>query len=204
MLSERDPMEGGVTSTEGPVETRADGVAQIRGRVATKIGTWLRDEQCVQLALACGTRMPGEMIEFLFSPQVGRSVENVGAENIAITGEEWEQLFGAQSQATRTGSMGEVMKEKSFEAAMGRVETALRRTVQEQHQSRVWQKPWHRTIVYVAVHMNEEEHFLEATLGNVVSADMRRLEELRSTIDEEGPETLLLASTIVALAETVT
>ena len=193
-----------MTSTATEIANRADAIASIRSRVASKVGTWLKDEECVQLSLACGTRMRREVVEFLFSSQVRRNVEDAGFSEMAMKTEEWVHLFGSGCQPTRSGSLGTVVKEGMFVDAVGRVEKALCRTVQEPAQKETWSKAWHKTASYLAIHMQEDEDFLQMTLGNIVIADMRRLEDLRSELDEEGAEILLLASTIVALSETVT
>ena len=197
-------MEGPVTSTSSEILNRADAIASIRSRVASKVGTWLKDEECVQLSLACGTRMRQEVVEFLFSSQVRRNVETTGYSEMEMTMEEWVHLFGASCQPTRSGSLGEVVKESVFVKAVERVEKALCRTVQEPAQKEAWSKAWHKTASCLAIHMQEDEELLKMTLGNIVIADMRRLEDLRSEVDEEGAEILLLANTIVALSETVT
>ncbi len=193
-----------MTENAPGLNTRADAIAQICNRIASNVGTWLRDEECVQLALACGTRMQEELVEFLFAPQVRRNVQEFGTENIAVTVEEWSKLFGWDCQPTRTASLGEVLREDLFQSALKRVQCALVRTVQEPAQAEVWKRSWSQASVYLATHMNEDDLLLEATLGNVVSADTRRLEDLRSTIDDEGAATLLLSSAIVSLSKTVT
>ena len=80
----------------------------------------------------------------------------------------------------------------------------LRRTIEEPAQKQVWDKAWSKMILFAAMHMNDDEELLEMALGNLVTADTRRLEELRSKIDDRGAETMLLCTALVVLSETVT
>ena len=59
-------------------------------------------------------------------------------------------------------------------------------------------------LVQRPTHMNNDEELLEMALGNLVTSDTRRLEDLRSKIDELGMQTMLLCTALVALSETVT
>ena len=67
-----------------------------------------------------------------------------------------------------------------------------------------WKKPWVQTIVFAGIHMRDDEVFVNTALGNLVRADSRRLEDLRSRTDEVDVQTMLLADGIGVLATTVT
>ena len=185
-------------------KTRVDALTAIRTRVASRVGGWLKDEECVQLALACGTRCPREVVEFMFSRNVARVAADVGYGTIRITKEEWKQLFGPMAQPTRAGKLSEVIRDQKFVVAASQLGDALRRTIEEPAQRSIWDKPWSKAILYSAIHMNNDEELLEMALGNLVTSDTRRLEDLRDKIDDQGTETMLLCTALVALSETVT
>ena len=44
---------------------------------------------------------------------------------------------------------------------------------------------------------------LTSTLGTIVRADARRMEELRETLDDEGVETMLMTKVLKALSDSV-
>ena len=195
-------MEEPVATESG--HTRVEALTAIRSRVSNRVGGWLKDEECVQLALACATRRPREVAEFMFASNVARTAAEVGYDVIGITKAEWKQLFGPNAQPTRIQKLSEVMRDPKFATATDELGKALQRTVEEPVQKAVWNKAWCKTILYSAMHMNNDEELMETALGNLVTSDTRRLEDLRSKIDEKGMEIMLLCTTLVALSETVT
>lgn len=185
-------------------QTRVEALTAIRSRIAIRVGGWLKDEECVQLALACATRQPREVAEFMFSTNVARAAAEAGYDLIGITRAEWKQLFGPTAQPTRLQKLSEIMRDPKFATATNELGKALQRTVEEPVQKAVWNKAWSKTILYSAMHMNNDEDLMEIALGNLVTSDTRRLEDLRSKIDDKGMEIMLLCTTLVALSETVT
>ena len=115
--------------------------------MAQKIGSWLKDEECVQLALACATRCPKEVVEFMFSLNVARVAAEVGYSVIRITKDEWKQLFGLRHNRRRVGQLAVVMRDAKFTAASRELGDALRRTIEEPAQKCV-DKPWSKLILY--------------------------------------------------------
>ncbi len=183
---------------------RVDALTAIRSRVAQNVGSWLKDEECVQLALACTTRAVDEVVEFMFASNVAKIAKTVGHSSLGITKSEWSQLFGPLAQPTRGGQLAEVVRDSKFLAASSELGDALRRTVEEPSQRQIWERAWSKMILFAGMHMNNDEELLEMALGNLISSDTRRLEELRSKIDDRGPETMLLCTVLATLAETVT
>ena len=55
----------------------------------------------------------------------------------------------------------------------------------------------------MAIHAESHEDFMSTCLGNLVRADIRRLEDMRTELDDNGTEIMMLAGVIVALSNSV-
>ena len=191
-----------LTGTEAAA-FRVTAVAAIRARVAERIGPWVKDPECVQMALASAMREPGEMLEFLFSRTVAKEAHK-NAKSIAMTIGEWGALVGSQSRVTKPAPVEVLCDDKAFKAGIQQVQNALRCTVEERDIAPTWSRAVTKTACVLAMHTENHEDFLESALGSVVKADARRLDDLRETLEQEGTDTMAMAAAIVALAEIVT
>ena len=185
-------------------DERADAITSIRSRVAEHVGSWLKDEECVQLALALTTRDVDGVVNYMFNKQVVKSVTAAGYDAISITVREWKQLFGPRASPTRQAQLLKMFTDRLLDEPLREVGDALRRTIAEPAQAAAWERLWTKGSVFLAVHMQADEDMIESALGNLVSADCRRLEDLRSRIDDRGAATMLLADAIAAISQTVT
>lgn len=181
---------------------RAEAFSPVRERVAQGVNQRLDDKTSLQLAIASAMRSPDEVIGFMFSQNVARQALQK-TNQLALTRDEWAALFGGEATPLRDGGLGALVQSREFQPGVKRIAQALRCTVNEIAQAQVWMRPWGQTLCYVAIHLNEPEVTLESVLGTVVKADSRRMEELHSQIDDDGCETMLMASAIMALSECV-
>tara|TARA_B110001452_G_scaffold59390_2_gene46187 strand:- start:15350 stop:15943 length:594 start_codon:yes stop_codon:yes gene_type:complete len=196
-----EPSEGGEE-----VRRRGDALSEIRTRVASLVGGWLKDEECVQLVLACGMRAWEELVPYLFARKVLVSVKQEGVDRIAVTPEEWDLMFGTAASPTKVlvPELTKMMQDETMKTSLADISSTLRCTLHEPAQETAWTKPWVQTIVFAGIHMREDEQFVNVALGNLVRADSRRLEDLRSRTDELDVKTMLLSQAITVLATTVT
>jgi len=177
-------------------------VQTIRQRVGSVSGKWLSDENCVQIALACATRQHDELLEFMFNRQVASASAEHNA-TLAMTHEEWEALFGSNARPLRTDKIQSVFSEQAFQACSKNLASALRTTIGEVSQGQVWGKTWSKLACVMAIHAESHEDFMSTCLGNLVRADIRRLEDMRTELDDNGTEIMMLAGVIVALSNSV-
>ena len=81
---------------------------------------------------------------------------------------------------------------------------ALKKDVDSVDRIRSWAKNWTKVILYVAIHMTKDESMIGSTLGNMVSADSRRLEDMRAELDDDdGTEIMLFSRALAAISESV-
>ena len=183
-------------------QARLAAIAQIRGRIGPIVGKWLRDDECVQLALASATRAHGDVVEFLFNSQVARAASKE-PKTLAISSLEWEALYGWKARPIRSTKLETTIAEPTFAKFSTKLQNSLRTTVGEREQQQVWTRGWSKAACVFAAHVESHEDFLSTSLGNLVRGDLRRLEDLRNEVDDNGVDVMLLGQVIASLAESV-
>ena len=121
---------------------------------------------------------------------------------LALTTDEWKSCFGVDSCATREEGLQASCPTRSFKGA-GKLALALRCTIGEPFQGAAWKRPWSQAAALLSVHSEDPEPLLTATLGDLVRADLRRLEDLRVETEEHGVETMLLSQLVVGMSRCV-
>ena len=149
---------------------------------------------CVAAALADGVR---ELtLGALFSDRVSRSVGAV-ASGVRVSSDELLALFGS---APRTSAELEAALALPYtKGLVGRLQKALRCTLEEPGPAAKWARPAVRAQVALACHADDFEHLVSKVLGGFVSADARRLEELVADT-QEAADPLAVADCVLALA----
>ena len=183
-------------------QRRTEVLGPLKARVATAIGARLDDRILLQLALACAMREPDELVEFLAPRHITSQVlKNRLA--VAITSDEWMALFGYDVAPLRDGGVTSVVQCEDFRTEANLLGEAMKCTVAEQEQGERWKRAWVRALCYVAVHFEKSDEAVTTTLGMLVRADARRMEDMRETLDDQGVETVLMTKVLKALSESV-
>jgi hypothetical protein len=177
-----------------------DGIVE---RVRKHAGSWLRASETVQISIACGMRAPDELLGVLINDKSARNAL-AHKQALAITDDEWTALYGADAIEVRGKPLTELLQQKTFQRAVGAIESALRTTIAEQIQGATWTRQIAQAAVYVGFHAISEEKLIAASLGSIVRADSRRMRDIIDQVDDDGPDTMLLARAIVALASVTT
>lgn len=183
-------------------QRRTEVLTPLKARVCKAAGSRLDDKLALQLAIACAMRESDDLIDFIAPRHVATAVRAQAAE-LAVTSEEWAGVFGRQLMPLRDGGVTAVVQSAEFQPEIAAIGDAIRCTVAEAEQSAQYKRAWTRALCYVGVHLNESDHALETTLGNLVRADGRRMEELREKIDDEGVDIMLMTKVLKALSESV-
>lgn len=192
--------DGGVCAAS---VARGTAVAAVRSRVTQNVGGWLTDVECVQVALATSLRSPSDLLEFILKPADARRAF-AARTAIALKGDEFRSLFGTGASPTRTKDLKETMEDATFQSHVKRAGAAMRCSLGETNQSRIWTSSWSKAVLVVAMHMNEYDARLADVLGTVVRGDARRIEDVASEIDDEGISTVMLSQAVSSLAHSVT
>ena len=192
-----------MSKTAEAASARQQVVSSIRQRVNAQVGSWLTAEECVQISLACATRDCSELLKMLFATNVANAAF-AKKSSLEINEEEWKTLFGAEAIVTRQSNLSMALTDATFADSLERLSSALRCTISEKIQSKAWTRPWVKTVCFLAMHLENTEEHIAASLGSIVRADSRRLEDFRAYLEEDGCDILVLAHVIETISHTVT
>ena len=164
-------------------------------RVRGHVNSTLTESRCVQICIASSMRDPGPIVGFLLSHTMRRIVDE-HAEEICLKEDEWAILFSSSVSPVMDGGMLEFSKSQVFLNETAALENALKLTILEHDQQQMWAKPWHRLVAYIAIHMDYGENAILSSLGTIIKADKRKLEDLMNDIDDDEVETLVFVRAI--------
>jgi hypothetical protein len=183
-------------------QRRAEVLAPLRDRVSLAVNTRLDDRVALQMALVCALRQPDDMLEFMFPKHLAKQATAQRA-RIAVTPVEWQTMFGRTATPLRDAGVSTVVASREFAPSLRAMGDALRCTVSESEQGAVYARPWTQALCYVGMHMENADGAVETALGTIVRSDMRRMEDFREELDDDGVETMLMSRVLMALSESV-
>jgi len=176
-------------------------IRSIGARVGEKVGRWFTNSEMLQLAIASSLRSAKDLLCFMFSRHVAQ-IALSNANEIRLNEEEWKTLLGVES-LHRACALTDIQNEESLQSATERLENALRCTVSEKAQGEAWKRPFTRASVFVAMHCEEHESLVAHSVGNIVKADCRRLEDLRVHLEDEEEDLVLISKIIASLSDAI-
>ena len=174
----------------------------ITKRVRGTINTMFSESLCFQIALACATREPESVLGFILPHAFSKSAIQNKSE-LKLTLSEWKQIFGYDKSPAVSSKAVAVCESKEFVDQSTLIENAFRLTLLEQEQSSMWKKPWHRLVLYIALHVEFADEAITNCLGSIIKQDQRRIEDLVNRIDDVGMETLSLANSLEAVSDAI-
>ena len=183
------------------VTRRADILRLLRARHESALPYQLPDNEAVQLAVALRMRAPENVVRFLFPAHIAKAAIR-NRSSLAITTDEWQSLFAQNCRLRNTG-LATIMQSADFAKHRRCLETALRCTIAENSQQRVWQTAWGQALCVMATHLDAPEDMLGSVVGAIVKADARRLEEVHAAIDDDGAAEMFISKLVIALANNI-
>lgn len=183
------------------VQRRLATVQLLRQRGETAGLSWMGDRELLQLCLACRVQSHDELLCYLFNREIARSGK-ANASRLAVQDAEFAALFGAEAAPAKSNTCARAVQGAAPQLA--RIERALACTLAEPLPKSAWTRAASRAACLFAMQVDAHEELLHIVLGGANRADTRRLEELRSTIEDTECEVVEVAAAIVGLSETVT
>ena len=181
---------------------RIDALAQIRARTRENLGSWLDDHDAIAIAIGAATRVADELLEYLCARTIAKkAIQN--AKSIAITSDEWNNLFGYEARPVRMSAFEHLVREAAYGQATRDLGDALKTTVEETEQKDIWSRPMTQAACTIAMHMESHETHMSSCLGNIVRSDLRRLEDLHCRLEDESTDCMLIGATLNALSMAV-
>lgn len=174
----------------------------ITQRVRNHVNSTLSDSKCLQLAIAAAMRDHETVSGFLLPHHLAKQVDHC-KHDMGLRPAEWNQIFGANVSPIKDAGMGEFVASSCFQEQPDKLENALKLTLQEHEQSLMWKKPWHRLVLYIAMHVEYSDDAIFNSLGTVIKADQRRIEDYINEIDDSGVETLAFSRAIELVSNAI-
>lgn len=189
----------------------------VRERTRAHIAVALHDVDALTIAITCGSIEARALLEYAQEGSV-RMDAVAAIDKLALTDGEFEALFGTpdpsaqqqpQQRARLLGARAErlVAYEALSEAraTRARMEAALATTLGETAQRGAWNaSPALRVAAEVALcRASDAGGCLAAVVGGMVRADERRVDDLRTSVEDAGLDIMVVAEAIAALAASV-
>lgn len=182
---------------------RAAVVSAMRDRVEKNLTSTLSDADSVAVCIAAGfSRDRDEVFGVILNNNLCKVVASC-ADSLVVLPEEWAALFGKDCTFTKESSLTKVLTDDKFKALTGSISDALRCSLTEAGAKAAWQRATSRLSCYLALHTDCTEELVSHVLGGLVRADTRRLDEVRSTVEDQATDCMLLSMSVIALANCV-
>jgi hypothetical protein len=182
---------------------RAAVVSAMRDRVEKHLTSTLSDADCVAVCIAAGfPRDRDDVFGVILNNSLCKAVSS-RADSLAVLPEEWATLFGKESTFTKEAPLSRIVTDDKFKELIGSISDALRCSLTEAGAKAAWQRAPSRLSCYLALHTDCTEELVSHVLGGLVRADTRRLDDVRSTVEDEATDCMLLSMSVIALANCV-
>ena len=188
-----------------PVEVLGD----VRVRTQQHVAVRLSDASAIAVAALSASVEAIELLEYAFDGTVRRDALEARAQ-LAMTAHEFAALFGARGDgqasafcACASKKLAALDASPTGVAMRERLEQTLVCTLVEAAPASIWRKyPGVRLAAAVALHREDDAtDALSAVLGGLVAADTRRVEDLKTSLEDAGVDLIFVSEVVSALGE---
>lgn len=188
---------------EANIPKRTDVIDGIRNRVCTTMGFTLTAHEAVAVSLAATAPRDREAVFGMLLNNIQAKIAARSPDSVSPTDAEWEFIFGKTAMTIRDGGLASFAKEATFSEYHQQLEAALRCSLMEAQSKVAWGKPLIKAACYLALHSDDTESRVAACLGGIVRADSRRLDDVRSTIEDGDVDHMLLSKVVLSIAKSI-
>lgn len=185
----------------------------VRERTRQHISVVLSDYDALAIALMCGLVEADALLEYSQERTV-RTDAIRNATRLAMTDDEYVVLFGTPDPAAprlRKATNDSLRRLNAYEALpeckqlQVQLETALSTTLLEDAQRNAWRaQPVIRVAAQVALcRASDAALCVSSVVGGMVLADKRRLEDLKSNVEDLGLDIMIVTQAVSALASSI-
>ena len=144
-----------------------------------------------QISLFAGCNEAGALLDFAFDRALAGELKTQTTA-AAMTRREWAAAFRGVVAAVGKANLG------TSEAS---IERGLQCTLKEQDQKSRWTMPVVRLLTYIALHSQEDvEEKIADVLGEIIRTDARRLEDVRTQLEQGGADILTLSEAVCSVS----
>ena len=182
----------------------------VRERTRTNISIPLSDNDALSIALLCGLVEFDALLEYSQDRTV-RTESIAAAQKLALSDSEFVTLFGTADPTAPRAVQANVKKLTSYEtleeskAMQARLEAAMATTLKEGAQLSAWRT---NSIIRIATEIalfraTDALGCVSSVVGGLVRADERRLEDLKSDVEDIGLDVLIVTQAVFALSSSI-
>lgn len=176
---------------------------RLRYSIKDAVSRSVTDAEALKIAIAASCSNANCVIEYVVDRRLGKELRSLKMHDVAMTLDEFKMLC-VRLQSTRTSPTKDVLKDRVLNMFVKNVTTHLRCTIMERDQQLAWSNPALRVLTYVAIHAElDTEERVGCALGGVVRADMRRLEDLRASLEGDHMDVVSVGAAICGLVDCV-
>lgn len=171
-------------------------LSEVRKRASRFITIRLQDVDALTIALISAMLESHDLLEYAYEGTVRLdAISNTN--HICCSTHEFAALFGASvlgAHGVASAKLRAVYARPETKKAMSKIESALQTTLTERAQSALWKKSMStRAAAYIALFRpTDSVECLSAVVGGLVHADLRLLDDLRQTIEDDGIDIMLV------------
>ena len=175
----------------------------VRARAHRHLSIAVSDFDALVLSLAASSLDAVELIEFVAGGAV-RSEALKAREDLALKDDEFCLLF-AQREVCASSKASQLERGcPEARQARAAIEQTLITTLREREQGSAWQAS---AVVRLAAHVafcrKQGTGCVDAVVGGVINTDLRKVDDLRTAIEDEGLDVLSFSQSLRALAAVV-
>ena len=176
---------------------------KIQNRVSDEIDSRVSVQESLAISIAASLPRDRDDILGMLLNKAQYEAAVTNSEKLALIDSEWQVLFGKHNSLTRDSEFKALSTEPLFHDSKNSLENALRCTLMEKNAQIAWSSVTTNVCCYVALHAENTEALISTCLGGIVRADSRRLDEVRSEIEDSESDHMLLTKLIIALSKSV-
>jgi hypothetical protein len=179
--------------------TPSDIAHRIRARIGNGVSRLITDVEVLTIGIAASCGNAQALLEYLLDRHLSRELSRLRLLDIAISLPEFQALF-TSFRPLRNEPVAAVLQDSAFKTFVSQLQTQLQCTVLERDQKAAWSLMPTRVLTYVAIHAEvDTEERVSCALGGVVRADLRRLEDLRASLEADAMDVMSVGSSISAI-----
>ena len=191
-----------------PVEV----LGNVRVRTQTHVSVRLGDSLALSVALSNGSLESDHLVEYAFAGQIRSDAIRARSE-LQLSGSEFASLFGARDDGRSAASCPSASKRVAVldgsaegQSFRKQLESALSCTLCEKVPLAMWQRfPGVRLAAIAALmRADDSQVALEAVLGSFVVIDARRVDDLKTSLEDGGIDLIFVSEVLGALSECAT
>lgn len=182
-------------------------VGSVRDRTREQVSVALPDLDALTIALAAGSVDAEALLEYMHEGVV-RTDALAAASNLALGDYDFTSLYGRSSAADPLAVHARILEHEASPEAKemrGMLEEALVTTLNEDTQGKLWrQSPTTRIAASVALfRTTDAQACLSAVVGGMVPTDARRVDDLKTRIEDSGVDVMVVSQALRALAAVI-